>query len=114
MSSILADHQCIATTSPLMLQGGGKWYCSYPELRERHDPAMLPVDQVRIELVEMNDIRLGKSIYTKNNWTHLRPSKIVKERGKLTWLKQLSWLIWDEMRKGSGLRIGSPGPAIPH
>ncbi len=23
---------------------GGKWYCSYPELKECHDPAMLPVD----------------------------------------------------------------------
>jgi hypothetical protein len=22
---------------------GGKWYCSYPELKECHDPAMLPV-----------------------------------------------------------------------
>jgi hypothetical protein len=26
---------------------------------------MLPVDEVRIESVEMNDIGLGKSIYTK-------------------------------------------------
>jgi hypothetical protein len=32
---------------------------------ECHDPAMLPVDEVRIESVEMNNIRLGKSIYTK-------------------------------------------------
>jgi hypothetical protein len=28
---------------------GGKWYCSYPGLRECHDPAMLPVDEVQIE-----------------------------------------------------------------
>jgi hypothetical protein len=41
----------------------GKWYCSYPELRECHDPAMLPVDEVRIEGLKMNDIGLGKSIY---------------------------------------------------
>ncbi len=28
---------------------GGKWYCSYPKLRECHDPAMLPVDEAKIE-----------------------------------------------------------------
>ncbi len=43
----------------------GKWYCSYPELRECHNLAMLPVDEGRIKLVEMNDIGLCKSIYTK-------------------------------------------------
>jgi hypothetical protein len=30
---------------------GGKWYCSYPELREFHDPAMLPVDKVKKDSV---------------------------------------------------------------
>jgi hypothetical protein len=44
---------------------GGKWYCSYPGLREYHDPAMLPVDDVQIETLRMNDIWLGKSIYMK-------------------------------------------------
>jgi hypothetical protein len=44
---------------------GGKWYCSYPVLKECHDPAMLPVDQVRINPVNINNIGLGKSIYTK-------------------------------------------------
>jgi hypothetical protein len=44
---------------------GGKWYCSYPELRECHDPAMLPVDKVKIDPVTVNNIGLGKSIYTK-------------------------------------------------
>ncbi len=43
---------------------GGKWYCIYPELKECHDPEMLPVDEVRIDPV-VNDIGLGKSIYTK-------------------------------------------------
>jgi hypothetical protein len=43
----------------------GKWYCSYPELKECHDPEMLPVDEVRIDPVKVNDIGLGKSIYTK-------------------------------------------------
>jgi hypothetical protein len=44
---------------------GGKWYCRYPELRECHDPPMLPVDEVQIEGLHMNDIGLGKSIYIK-------------------------------------------------
>ncbi len=44
---------------------GGKWYCSYPDLRECHDPAVLPVDKVKIDLMTVNNIGLGKSIYTK-------------------------------------------------
>jgi hypothetical protein len=44
---------------------GGKWYCSYPELKECHNPEMLPVDEVRIDPVKVNDIGLGKSIYTQ-------------------------------------------------
>ncbi len=44
---------------------GGKWYCSYPELKECHDPAMLPVGEVKIDPVEINNIGLGKSIYTQ-------------------------------------------------
>jgi hypothetical protein len=44
---------------------GGKWYSSYPELKECHDPAMLPVDEVKIDPVTVNNIRLGKSIYTR-------------------------------------------------
>ncbi len=44
---------------------GGKRYCSYPVLKECHDPAMLPVDEVRIDPVKINNIGLGKSIYTK-------------------------------------------------
>jgi hypothetical protein len=44
---------------------GDKWYCSYPVLKECHDPAMLPVDEVRIDPVMVNNISLGKSIYTR-------------------------------------------------
>ncbi len=51
--------------SPPRYKIGGKWYCSYSEPRECHDPAMLPVDEVKIEPVNMNDIGLGKSIYMK-------------------------------------------------
>jgi hypothetical protein len=51
--------------APPRYKVGRKWYCSYPELKECHDPAMLPVDEVKIDLVEMSKIGLGKSIYTK-------------------------------------------------
>ncbi len=34
-------------------------------LKECHDPAMLPVNEVRIDPIKVNDIGLGKSIYTK-------------------------------------------------
>jgi hypothetical protein len=51
--------------APPRYKVGGKWYCSYPELKECHNPAMLPVDEVKIDPVEVNDIGLGKSIYTK-------------------------------------------------
>jgi hypothetical protein len=30
--------------APPRYKVGGKWYCSYPELKECHDPEMLPVD----------------------------------------------------------------------
>ncbi len=51
--------------APPRYKVGGKWYCSYPVLKECHDPAMLPVDKVRIDPVKVNDIGLGKSIYTR-------------------------------------------------
>jgi hypothetical protein len=51
--------------APPRYKVGGKWYCSYPELKECHDPAMLPVDEVRIDPVTLNNIGLGKSIYTR-------------------------------------------------
>jgi hypothetical protein len=51
--------------APPRYKVGGKWYCSYPELKECHDPEMLPVDEVRIYPVKVNNIGLGKSIYTQ-------------------------------------------------
>ncbi len=51
--------------APPRYKVGGKWYFSYPELKECHDPEMLPVDEVRIDPVKVNDIGLGKSIYTQ-------------------------------------------------
>ncbi len=51
--------------APPRYKVGGKWYCSYPGLKECHDPEMLPVDEVRIDPVKVDDIGLGKSIYTQ-------------------------------------------------
>ncbi len=34
-------------------------------MKECHDPAMLPMDEVRIDPITDNKIGLGKSIYTK-------------------------------------------------
>jgi hypothetical protein len=45
----------------------GKWYCSYPVLKECHDPAMLPVDEVRIDPITVNNIGLDKNIYTREH-----------------------------------------------
>jgi hypothetical protein len=42
--------------APSRYKVGGTCYCSYLELKECHDPAMLPVDEVRIEGLKMNDI----------------------------------------------------------
>jgi hypothetical protein len=51
--------------APPRYKVGDKWYCSYPELKECHDPAMLPVGEVKIDPVELNNKGLGKSIYTR-------------------------------------------------
>ncbi len=51
--------------APPRYKVGGKWYCSYPDLKEYHDPAMMPVDEVKIDPVTINNIGLGKSIYTR-------------------------------------------------
>jgi hypothetical protein len=51
--------------APPRYKVGGKWYCSYPELREYHNPSMQPVDEVNIDPVNVNNIGLGKNIYTK-------------------------------------------------
>jgi hypothetical protein len=51
--------------APPRYKVGGKWSCSYPELKECHDPEMLPVDEVRIDPVKVNNIGLDKSIYTQ-------------------------------------------------
>jgi hypothetical protein len=64
--------------APPRYKVGGKWYCSYPEQKECHDPAMLPVDEVKIDPIEVNDIGLGKSIYTKEQLDEFAASRTTR------------------------------------
>jgi hypothetical protein len=41
---------------------GGKWYCSFPALRDCAEPSQLPVDPVKISDVDVLGRGLGKSI----------------------------------------------------
>jgi hypothetical protein len=77
---------------------GGKWYCSYLELRECYDLAMLPVDEVRIDSVEMNDIGLGKSIYTKKQLDEFTASQDIQGMRKayLTETAEMANMGWNE------------------
>jgi hypothetical protein len=67
--------------SPPQVQGAGKWYCSYLDLRECHDPAMLPVDEVKIDPVTVNNIGLGKSIYTKEQLEEFATFQDIPSKG---------------------------------
>ncbi len=77
--------------APLRYKVGGKWYCSYPELKECHDPVMLPVDEVRIDPVKVNDIGLGKSLYTKEQLDDSPASKTARGLGRPIWQRRRSW-----------------------
>jgi hypothetical protein len=44
---------------------GGKWYRSFPALRDCAEPSQLPVDPVKIAVVDILGLGLGKSIYSK-------------------------------------------------
>jgi hypothetical protein len=101
---------CVTKTAGLPVHGndiapprykvGGKWFCSYPELRECHDPAILPVDEVRIEGLKMNDIGLGKSIYTKKKLDEHAAFQDSQELGERIWLRLMSWHILSRMERG--------------
>jgi hypothetical protein len=89
--------------APPRYKVGGKWYCSYPELRECHDPAMLPVDEVKVDPVNMNDIELGKSIYTKKQLEEFAAFQIVKGHARPSWQRLPNWPTSAGMRKESGV-----------
>ncbi len=87
--------------APPRYKVGGKWYCSYPELKECHDPAMLP-GKVKIDPVEVSDIGLGKSIYTKaqlDEFAHFQDSQRMR---KATWQRWRSWPTPVARRMASG------------
>jgi hypothetical protein len=44
---------------------GGKWYCSFPALRDCTEPSQLPVDLVKIIDGDNLGLGLGKSIFSK-------------------------------------------------
>ncbi len=75
---------------------------------------MLPVDEVWIESVEMNDIRLGKSIYTKKQLDEF--SAFQDSQGtRKAYLAKTAELAYmgSERERGVGLDLGSPGPVNP-
>jgi hypothetical protein len=70
---------------------GGKWYCSYPELKECHDPAMLPVDEVKIDPVEVTTSGWARISTPRSSWTSSPGSRTARGRGKPTWRRRRSW-----------------------
>jgi hypothetical protein len=88
---------------------GGKWYCTYPELKECHDPSMLPMDEVRIDAVTVNNIGLGKSIYTKEQleeFARFQDSQGTR-KAYLSEMAEIAYIGRNE--KGEwGLALGSP------
>ncbi len=90
---------------------GGKWYCSYPELRECHDPAMLPVDKVKIDLVTVNNIGLCKSIYMKKQLEEFATFQDSKGTRK-AYLEETAELAYmGRTRKGNGAWRWAPKPS---
>ncbi len=81
---------------------GGKWYCSYPELKECHDPEMLPMDEVRIDPVQVNDIGLGKSIYTQEQLDEFARFQDSQGTRKAYLAGRPRWPTWAATREESG------------
>jgi hypothetical protein len=91
--------------APPRYRVGGKWYCSHPDLRECHDPAMLPVDEVKINPMTVNNIGSDKSIYTKEQMEEFATSKTAKGPGRPTWQRPLNCLTWVETRRENGAKL---------
>jgi hypothetical protein len=88
--------------APPRYKVGCKWYCSYPELKESHDPKMLPVDKVRIDPVKVNNIGLGKSIYTQEQLKEFARFRTARGTGRPTWRRRRRWPTAAATRKESG------------
>jgi hypothetical protein len=57
---------------------GGKWYCSFPALRDCVEPAQLPMDPVKVSNVDILGLGLGKSIYSKEQMEEFAQPKHAK------------------------------------
>ncbi len=102
--------------APPRYKVGGKWYCSYPELKECHDPEMLPVDEVRIDPMQVNDIGLARASTPRSSWTSLKNtikslkreresspgSRTAKGPGRRTWRRRPRWPTLAATREESG------------
>ncbi len=76
---------CNDVAPPPRYKVGGKRYCSYPVLKECHDAAMLPVEEIRIDPVMINNIGHGKSIYTKEQLEEFARFQDSQGPGRHTW-----------------------------
>jgi hypothetical protein len=63
---------------------------------------MLPVDGVKIDPVELNDIGLGKSIYTKEQLDEFASFQDSQGTRKATWRRRRSWPTPAARRMASG------------
>jgi hypothetical protein len=94
--------------APPRYKVGGKWYCGYPELKECHDPKMLPVDEVRIDPVKVN--AWARASTPRSSWTSLPGFRTAKGPGRRTWRRQPRWPTSAATREESG---GWPSVQLP-
>jgi hypothetical protein len=68
---------------------GGKWYCSFPALRDSAEPSQLTVDPVKNSDVDILGLGLGKSIYRKEQmeeFFHFQDSQNTRRAYLRRWL----------------------------
>jgi hypothetical protein len=88
--------------APPRYKVGGKWYCSYPELNECHDPVMLPVDEVRIDPSKSTTSGWGRASTPRSSWRSSPTSRTARGPGRPTWRRQWSWPTQVATRKENG------------
>jgi len=57
---------------------GGRWYYAHPQVLDCGEPASIPIDPVKISVVDMFSLGLGKSVYSKeqiDEFLHFLDSK---------------------------------------
>jgi hypothetical protein len=88
---------------------GGKWYCSFPALRDCVEPSQLPVDPVKISDVDILGLGLGKSIYSKEQMEDFSASRTARTPGGHNWRRRPSWRTWGEAEE-SGDSVSRTSP----